>query len=109
MQIFEFINAAIETAVMLFYCNNVFNTKQSVNKGIKFLTVGMFIIITTLTSIKHLETSFNLTVGFCICFVFSSLIYEGTRKTKLFISSIYVVMIIFADILATIVIMCFGI
>lgn len=109
MQIFEFINVIIETAIMLFYCNNIFNRKQSLNKGIRALLISVVIIITTLTSINRLGTCFNLTVSFCICFTISYFIYEGTRKIKLFISAIYVVIFIFADILATIVIMCFGI
>ena len=109
MHIFEFINVLIETAIMLFYCNNVFNTKQSVNKGVKALAVIAVIIIATLTSMQHLGTVFNLTVSFCICIVISCFVYEGARKTKFFMSAIYVVILILADIFATIIITFFGI
>ncbi len=109
MRIFEFVNVIIEMTIMLFYCNNVFNTKQSVNKGIKALAVIAVIIIITMTSMKHLGTVINSAISFCICFVISYFIYEGTRKTKFFMSVVYAVILIFADILATIIITLFGI
>ncbi len=109
MRIFEFVNVIIETAIMIFYCGNVFDAKQSVNKSIKYLIVISVIAVTTLTSMQHFSTGFNLVISYCICFIISAFIYAGTIKTKLFISAIYVVVFIAADILATIIITFFGI
>lgn len=109
MRVFEFINVVIETAIMIFYCSNVFAVKHSINNGIKCSLVMFIVAVTTLTGMQHFGTGINLSISYCICFITSYVMYEGTLKNKLFISAIYVVTFIFADIFATIIITFFGI
>lgn len=108
MRMFELANVIIEMAILFFYCSNVFESKQ-LKKLTKFLVVIFISGISFLTGTQQFGTSVNLAIGYCICFAFSALLYEGRIKVKLCMSAIYIVMSIFADILATIVITFFGI
>lgn len=108
MHIFEFINVVIETAIIIFYCNNVFKVK-SLGMYIKIAIIAAAVTMSTLTGILHLETHINLVISFCICLVISCILYDGTLKAKLFISAMYVVVVIVVDILVTLIISCFGI
>lgn len=108
MRIFELINVIIEMAIVLFYCSNIFEAKQ-LNKYIKFMVVIATIGTAVFTGILRLGAQVNITISYCVCFMLSYLLYEGTVKIKLFISAIYVVVLFFGDILATIIITFFGI
>ncbi len=109
MRIFEFINVIVETAIILFYCGNIFETNPSVNTAAKSIVILSVTALMAFTGIQHLGTIINLAVSFFACFFISFFIYEGALKTKLFISAVYVVMIIFADIIATVIITLCGI
>lgn len=108
MQMFELINVVIETVIMLFYCRNIFEEKP-LKKYIRFLMVVFILGILVLTGTLRLGTHINLAISYCICYAYSSLLYQGNEKVKLFMSAIYIVISIFADILATIIITFFGI
>lgn len=107
MRIFEFVNVVIEIAIIVFYCSNVFKAKP-LRGYMKSTIIVTAVAVVTLTGILHLETRMNLAISYCICFAISYFIYEGTLKIKLFISAIYVVVVIVTDILVTLIITCFG-
>ena len=109
MRIFEFINVVIETAIMIFYCSSIFGVKHSLNNGVKLILVGCVLGISTLTGNLHLATYFNLIITYCVWLMVSCFIYEGSLKTKFFTGAVYIVMCIFADIFATLIITFFGI
>lgn len=108
MGLFELINVVIEIVIMLFYCSNIFE-KRELNEHIRLVIIAAAIGTAVFTGIQHLGTAVNLTISCCMCFLLLCLLYEGTVKIKLFISVIYVVVFICADILATVIITCFGI
>ena len=109
MLIFEFINVFIETVIILFYCGNIFEAKHSLSNGAKIATIFGLLGILTFTGFLHLGTYINLALSYCACFIVSCIMYEGELQTKLFISAIYIVTIILADILATVIITFFDI
>lgn len=109
MRIFEFVNVIIETIMVLFYCGTVFETKRSINNTIRLFIIGIVTVLSALTGIMHLSTPINLSIAFCICFAFSYFLFEGSLRNKIFMSAIYVVLVITADFFATIIITFFGI
>lgn len=108
MGVFEIIIVIIETSIMLFYCSSVFEKKE-LNRYIKIGIIAAAIATSSFTGAQRLGTAVNLTISCCMCFLLLCLLYKGIVKTKLFISVIYVVVIIFSDFLAVIFITFFGI
>lgn len=108
MGVFEIIIVIIETSIMLFYCSSVFEKKE-INRYIKIGIIAAAIATSSFTGAQHFGTAVNLTISCCMCFLLLCLLYRGIVKTKLFISVIYVVVIIFSDFLAVIFITFFGI
>lgn len=105
---FDFINVIIENSILLFYCYTVFNSKR-LPKVLNVFAVVFLIGITFSASMLHLPTYVNLTVSFIMSLSVICVMFEGTLKKKFFMTVIYMVVIFFSDILATIVITLFGI
>lgn len=109
MYLFNLVNVIIEMAIILFYCHSIFERKTSKSNLLKGITIFILICVSALTGILKLATFFNLAISYGICFIIAHCLYSGKITNKLFISAIYVVLTIIADILATIIITRFGI
>lgn len=110
MYLFELLIVIIETAIMVFYCGNIFGKRRRQVTNIKeAVLILLLMAAVTFTGSLRLGVVVNLTISYIECLILCLLIYEGTVKIKLFVSAIFVVAVIFADYLATIIITFFGI
>ncbi len=108
MRLFDFTIVVIEMAILLSYFSSVFEAKRPLNLWRLLLPVGL-IGISTLTGILRLPTYANLTIAFTSALILASLLFDGKFANKIFLVAVYMVVIFFADILATLVITFFGI
>ncbi len=108
MYFFDFFNVVIETSILLLYCSAAFHS-STLSKLRKILIPLLLIGISTSTGILHLPTQANLFIAFAVALTATCTLYEDKLTNKFFIIAIYMVVIFFADILATIIITFFGI
>lgn len=109
MYVFNIINVLIETVILLFYCKTLFEWKSNINNVLKIVVSIVLFGVSATTSTLHLPTHFNLAIALLICLAFLLILFKGKLRNKVFLSAIYIVIIFFADILATITITFFGI
>ena len=109
MYLFQLVNVLIEMAIVLFYCRSTFEPKDNVSNISKILLFVVLTAVSTITGSLQLPTAVNMAISFCICVIYAHCLYNGEMKNKIFMSVIYEVAIIFADILAANIITFFGI
>lgn len=109
MYLFQLVNVLIEMVIVLFYCRSILEPKDNVSNISKILLFVVLTAVSTITGSLQLPTAVNMAISFCICVIYAHCLYNGEMKNKIFMSVIYEVAIIFADILAANIITFFGI
>lgn len=108
MYLFDFVNVAIEVAIVLFYCSTLFEFKYplTVPKALLVLVSGIAVAV---AGTWRLPSYVNLFISYMMCLVLMNYLYDGKFRNKIFMSMIYIVIAMAGEILAAVIISLFGI
>ena len=107
MYLFDFVNVAIEVAIVLFYCSTLFDFKHPLTVPKALLVIASVIAVTGCGMLR-LPTFVNLLISCILCFTLSYFLFYGRVRNKVFYAVIYVVIILAVDIIVTMIMMLSG-
>lgn len=100
MTLLEIINVIIEMSTILIYCDGAFE-RRSMAIGKKIALFIGVVIAFCFTSMLYLPSFANMLLAGCVCFLFSSTLYHGSMKKRIYAVLLYLLFIIVSDTVAT--------